>query len=356
MRDTAIRKRLLEARIEARDRQLQLAAMQFDCGTWTLEPNTGELHCSARALALLGLAADAQPDFTALQALAHPGDRQQLAKAFAHALTVRDQFEVEFALSAEGTAGRKLRCLGCSHASALDADRFALSGILVPVDHETGSLITLDAEQLAAMVLRLDDLLGMERSALAERLQSEVIPQLQQLQQKPGDPASTSALLDLLRTIIFECQPPGVSELGFHGAVERCAVETAATAGLQLSLSLPAEPLPLGDVALDALYQAARAGMNNVAMHARATRMSVRVGCSATTVTLEIGDDGTGIATADMARGALGLFASSARLAACAGRLRIGNRPGGGTLLQVTIDSTPARRFTHGAERSDHAA
>lgn len=361
MSDSAICRRMLESRLEARESQLQIAAAQSGCGTWTLEPDTGELHCSARALCLLGLPADAQPTFDGLLALVRADDRVRLSSTIAHALAVRDQFEVEFTLNRDGARDRLLRCRGRAHSSALNPERHALSGILLPVAHDADGLITLDAERLAAMILRLEGMCGLERSTLVTRLQAELLPRVSDLQQHMAMLASDSTLapeqraqvdamlatastwLDTLRAVIFDCQPPGASELGFCGAVERHARDTAAGAGLALGLSLPAEPLPLPDPALRALYEAACAGMDNVAIHAHALRMDVSVRCDRTNVIVEISDDGDGIQRADLRReGALGLFAASARLKTCDGVLRVRNRPEGGTLLQISVPFDPA--------------
>ncbi len=375
MPDSAIRRRLLESRMEARESQLQLAATHFGCGTWTLEPNTGELHCSAHALTLLGLPADAQPNFDALLALVHADDRERLSNAFARALSVRNQFELEFALDSAGKRSKLLRCLGRSHSSALDQNRFALSGILLPVAHDADGLITLDSERLAAMILRQESLCALERSTLVTRLQAEMIPKaralLQHITALASNPTlaasqqaqvdtmleTANAWLDTLRAMIFDLQPPGVPELGFCGALERHARETAASAGLELTLSLPAEPLPLTDAALDALYQAARAGIDNVARHAHAQRLGVSMQCTSSRVLLEISDDGDGIRSADLARqGALGLFASSARLGVCGGTLRVRRRPAGGTLLQVSIALDPGNQLERRASAAGHAS
>jgi signal transduction histidine kinase len=342
--------------MEARESQLQLAATQYGCGTWTLEPNTGELHCSPRALALLGLPADALPNYETLLSLFHAHDRQRLASSFAHALSVRDQFELEFALARDETRSRLLRCTGRAHSSALDNDRHALSGILLPAAQGVDGLITLDAQRLAALVLRLEGMLEVERSTLAARLHSEMMPVIKDLRQHVAALESDSTLtceqraqlqtaretattwLDSMRAMIFDLQPPGVAELGFCGALERYARETAAASGLELALSLPAEPLPLADAALEALFRAACAGIDNVAMHAHAHRMGISIKQNRTSVILEISDDGSGIRSANLGRkGAIGLFASSARLGVCDGTLRVRSRPEGGTLMQIRV-------------------
>jgi two-component system sensor histidine kinase UhpB len=344
----------MESRLEARDVQLQQMARLFGCGTWTLEPDTGELTCSAHCAGLLGIATDTRLGFDVLLELAFAEDRARVRHAFTQAVRVRDDFTVEFRLAGEGH--RWVRCVGRSHASALNPDRHALSGVLTPMTDAASTAAHAPDPRLGALVDRLERLRELDLRTVASRLMSEIAPRLTDLRQRVAALAAerdlaplvraelaavaeeTAAWLDSLRTVVFELIPPAVAELGFEGALERYASEQMAAAGIELTLSLPAEPLPLATSAQEALYQAARAGLDNVVRHAGAKKVRVGVETNGREVLLSIVDDGVGIRQADLMKdGALRLFTESERLAAQGGDLRVSGRPGQGTVFEARV-------------------
>lgn len=347
MVNSTIRTRLLEARMAARECQLQLAEASSGLGVWTLEPSTGDLAWSSRCRTLLGSPAEAEGTFEALLSRVHPEDQPPVRRAFAQAAHLRREFTLEF----RGLDGRWLRCTGRPHTSATSRDGVGLSGILAASQDKSD-----DTVRLGAVVNRLDRLREIERNSVATRLQSEVAQRLVQLQSRleslavnAGVAAATRAELvavsaaaaecmDCLRGAIFEMSPPGVAELGFAGALERYATEHAAAAGIELGFDVPAKMLPVDMALLESLYVVARAGIDNVVSHARARHMRVVVKCEDEELSLRIEDDGIGITNADLMKDeACSLFASSERLANSGGELRISGRPDQGTVLEAAI-------------------
>ncbi|MFO1504527.1 MAG: hypothetical protein U1F39_12045 [Steroidobacteraceae bacterium] len=346
MVNSTIRARLLEARMAARECQLQLAETASGLGVWTLEPSTGDLAWSVRCRTLLDSPAEAEGTFEALLARVHSDDQAGVRRAFAQAAHLRREFSVDF----RALDGKWMHCTGRPHTSATSRDGVGLSGILVPASegNDAGS-------RVGAVVNRLDRLREIERNSVATRLQSEVAQRLSQLQSRleslavsAGVAAATRAevvalsaaaaeCMDL-RGAIFEMSPPGVAELGFAGALERYASEHAAAAGVELAFDVPALTLPVAMPVLESLYVVARAGIDNVVRHARARHMRVQVKCDAEELSLRIEDDGIGITDADLMKDdACSLFASSERLADSGGELRVSGRPDQGTVLEATI-------------------
>lgn len=356
MQNTLVRTRLLEARMEARDCQIHLLSRLAGGGTWTYEPDIGELTLSSQAAALLGLVADARLGLDQLLERVHKDDRARVRQALGQALRTREEFGLDVRIQrADGTQG-VLRCAGRHHASALDPARLAISGVLQPADAAATDGGAAEPRRLGAMVERLERLHDLERRSIASRLLTEIAPHLNALRQRveslsarqqlPADVRAElaavadegEAWLNGLRGVLFEMLPPTVGELGFAGAVERYANEQMSAAGVQVALALPADALPLAPATLDTLYQAARAGIDNVVRHAGARHARVSVACEAGHVVLTIEDDGIGIRQSDlMKEGALGLWAESERLASAGGELSVHGRPGRGTVMEVRI-------------------
>jgi signal transduction histidine kinase len=104
--------------------------------------------------------------------------------------------------------------------------------------------------------------------------------------------------------------------------------------GVTVHVDVDAEP-GLDAAGALAAYRIAQEALTNVARHAAATTVWVslqRVGGDAR---LRVGDDGVGVA-GPPARGS-GLLGVAERVAALGGRWHLGPRPGGGTLLEVTL-------------------
>ncbi|HMA10701.1 MAG TPA: ATP-binding protein [Steroidobacteraceae bacterium] len=347
MVNSRIRARLIEARLAARECQLQLAEASSALGAWTLEPATGDLAWSARCRALLGAAAEADATLEALLSRVHAEDQPLVRRAFTQAAHLRREFGVEF----RSLDGQWLRCTGRPHASATSREGVALSGILAAAGDKAD-----EGSRLGAIVSRLERLREGERNSVASRLQAEVAQRVAGLQSRLESlavsaqvPAATRAdivalsaiaaeSMDALRGAIFEMSPPGVVELGFAGALERYASEHSEAAGIELSFDVPATTLPVDQAALESLYVVARAGIDNVVRHSRARHMRVAVKCDDEELSLRIEDDGIGITNADLMKdSACSLFASSERLSDSGGELRVSGKPDQGTVLEATI-------------------
>jgi signal transduction histidine kinase len=84
-----------------------------------------------------------------------------------------------------------------------------------------------------------------------------------------------------------------------------------------------------------ALYRIAQEALNNVAKHARASRVTVSLACSASGVELRIRDDGRGFQAQDRSPDHLGLGIMRERAEAVGARLTISSPIGRGTVVRV---------------------
>ena len=103
----------------------------------------------------------------------------------------------------------------------------------------------------------------------------------------------------------------------------------------QLASALPASLAP---VAL-CLYRVVQEALTNVSRHAAASRVSIRLsGAANGPLTLEIEDDGNGIAPGAYAKpGSYGLLGMRERVRSVGGTLRLVDRPGGGTIVRIQV-------------------
>jgi PAS domain S-box-containing protein len=126
---------------------------------------------------------------------------------------------------------------------------------------------------------------------------------------------------------------PGVlDDLGFAAAVERFAQDFAEAHGIRVDVhaaGLEADGL---SVAVQATaYRVVQEALNNVAQHARANAVTVRLQRSDATLQVSVEDDGAGFKPRD--NGRLGLRGMRERAALLGGSLEVRSRVGKGTTL-----------------------
>ncbi|TCB94405.1 sensor histidine kinase [Micromonospora zingiberis] len=148
---------------------------------------------------------------------------------------------------------------------------------------------------------------------------------------RPLDAAHEQAkgLMVLLRQIVRGIRPQSLTDLGLAGAVRELADESPVPVGVHTDL---ARPLP--EAVETTAYFVVSEALGNVARHAAATGVEVRLSDTGRVLVVEVTDDGRG--GADPARGS-GLTGLADRVAAADGRLLLSSPPGGPTVLRVEL-------------------
>lgn len=141
-----------------------------------------------------------------------------------------------------------------------------------------------------------------------------------------------------LRHIMGALRPPALDELGLEAALEDLAATFEASAGVRCSVR--AELLePVQDVLELVCYRVVQEALSNVARHAGATEVEVRVWSGQGRLGCEVRDDGKGFRVADMpCRGAVGLMGMRERVEIAGGRWHLWSAPGEGTRVGAIFD------------------
>lgn len=90
------------------------------------------------------------------------------------------------------------------------------------------------------------------------------------------------------------------------------------------------------------LLQMVREGLSNAWRHGHARNIVVRVSLNTHCLNVEVEDDGIGFDPSKPRPGGRGLVNLAERAELCGGRLQVQSKPGGPTLLRVTVDETPS--------------
>jgi two-component system, NarL family, sensor histidine kinase UhpB len=140
-----------------------------------------------------------------------------------------------------------------------------------------------------------------------------------------------------LTALIRQLRPVGLDELGLGAALEHC-VDTwrPRLPGVQLDLQLVGDFGDLGETLTLTVYRVVQEGLNNVAKHASAARVTMQLERAHHLITIAIVDDGMGVDTKVPTLG-LGLIGMRERVAALSGRLEVRSAPGEGFELKAEI-------------------
>jgi len=141
-----------------------------------------------------------------------------------------------------------------------------------------------------------------------------------------------------VRRSIFALRPIDLERYGFVESVRRYAQAFAEQAGFRVAVAVEGEPA-LTQASELALFRVLQEALNNVAKHARARRVEVRlVAENPRGARLEVADDGVGFDPRAAPReGHFGLAQMRERVQARGGRLAIESAPGRGTRIVAEV-------------------
>ncbi len=162
--------------------------------------------------------------------------------------------------------------------------------------------------------------------------------------------ASIRQITESVARIVRDYHPAELLGLGLEDTLRAHVLEFAQRHGLALELATTsASGLLTPDQELH-LYRIGQEALANVARHARARRVAVRLKLTSTQVVLTVRDDGVGfVPDARHAAGALGLVTMRERAELMRAQLKVQSAPGRGTAVRIAVPigrdrPAPARR------------
>jgi signal transduction histidine kinase len=141
-----------------------------------------------------------------------------------------------------------------------------------------------------------------------------------------------------MRRIITELRPGILDELGLAAALEWQGQEFQNRTGIHCSVCVQ-------DASLDrdrssALFRIVQESLTNVARHAEATAVEIRLNENSSGWNLEVADNGKGMTDLDAcSRQSFGLLGMQERAVAAGGTFQVTSKPGQGTKILVQVPS-----------------
>jgi PAS domain S-box-containing protein len=147
-----------------------------------------------------------------------------------------------------------------------------------------------------------------------------------------------------VRRISSDLRPAVLDRLGLMAALEWAAEEFGGRSNIVTRVSSEIHEVPLDRGRSTAVFRIVQEALTNVALHARATRVDVRVALRDGQLIVEIGDNGQGIAPAAADDSSLGLLGMTERAALLGGTAGIRSSVESGTVVTVTVPVRERRR------------
>ena len=150
--------------------------------------------------------------------------------------------------------------------------------------------------------------------------------------------------VEATRRVIAELRPGLLDSLGLAAAIEWQAEEFAQRTGIEVELHGTDQDIALHPDLATALFRIFQEALTNVARHAQATRVVVRLEASLDEVVLMVRDNGKGITESQVADPeSLGLMGMRERAAAWGGTITFEGVPGQGTTVTVRVPRAGGR-------------
>jgi signal transduction histidine kinase len=156
-----------------------------------------------------------------------------------------------------------------------------------------------------------------------------------------------------IRRIIGRLSPLVLQELGMISAIRKEAKDLHKTAGVQARVDISDNVGRLDPVIETAIYRVVQESLHNVAKHAKARNVDIKMERKGETLRLVIEDDGTGMRpVTNPMRPSFGIAGMQERITTLGGQMKVDSRKGEGTKISITLP-LPAREEK--AEKSHKA-
>ncbi|MBK6980516.1 MAG: PAS domain S-box protein [Betaproteobacteria bacterium] len=348
LRDTALR--------------LQLAARSGNVGFWDWDLRTNGVYFSPEWKRQIGYEDhEIANDFEQWQARVHPDDVDRALRTVEGYLArPAGYLEHEFRfrhkdgsyrwILAQGSvladeAGKPLRMLGThvditERRRAEDA-RFAYAGRLEALSRR---VIEVQEDERRALARELHDEIGQVLTAV--RLNLKAVERYGV--SGPAEEAVTDSLgiveraIAQVRSLSLELRPPLLDDLGLAPALRWLCEGQAARSGVPIDVEVEPDDIEMPAAQSVACYRVVQEALTNVARHAKARQVRVRVARDGSSVSVVVQDDGKGFHPAESRdRPSLGLLGMEERVRLLGGAFGIQSSPGAGTRVSATFEVSP---------------
>jgi signal transduction histidine kinase len=226
--------------------------------------------------------------------------------------------------------------------------------------HRSTEQLEASRQQLRALASRLQKVREEERTQIAREIHDELGQALTGLKldiawmknrlprdaEVMGQCASIIERIDQtlssVRRIATALRPSVLDHLGLAAALEWQGQEFGARTGIEVAMEVSTDGTVVPDDLGSSAFRILQESLTNVARHAHATRVTIRLEQTPTLLTLEVSDNGIGCTSGCIeAKGSLGLLGMRERALACGGEFTISGKANLGTTVRLRVPLVP---------------
>lgn len=247
-------------------------------------------------------------------------------------------------IAAEGSGAARARADGSDEVAQLAV---ALNHMLDTLSaHERG--LAKSRDELRALSSHLAEVREEERKRISHEIHDELGQRLTAIKYEltrvddRGVRSNLGSMVDgaiqVVRDISWELRPTLLDSMGLMAAIEWLAHDSSRLMGIRCRVHCPHELVDVDQDRATDLFRICQELLTNIARHARATRVDIRVSVTDASFILEVEDDGVGLPADVGQRGSLGLLGIRERCQRWNGRVEFSSgAQGKGTCVRVTL-------------------
>ncbi len=368
---TAIERKRAEEALRASEERFSLAAKATNDAMWEWNMVTGEVWWNEGPVILFRYSpADVKPDLTWWSERIHPEDRSRITASVNTAVktgqqTWRDEYRF---LRGDGShayvvdrgyvlydeQGKPTRMIGCmTDITGRRESELALKNSRAQLRAFAANLQAAREEERTTVAREIHDELGQTLTGLKMDLSwlRKKLPKDQEVLLEKADAmlGLMNDTIDTVRRISTELRPGVLDELGLSAAVEWQAREFEKRTGIRCGLDSSVNDGGLDKTRSTALFRIFQEALTNIARHANATRVGVRLDQNNGHLKLQVRDNGGGIRKSKLSDPqSLGILGMRERAMLVGGELAITRARGKGTTVTVKIPIAAEEKGSRG--------
>jgi len=292
-----------------------------------------------------------------------PEDRERVLAVFSKLMGNEKEVSVEYRITRPDGTMRWIHDRGFQ-VRGTAGELVRLTGIASDITERkrTEQELRDSREQLRALAARIQAAREEERTHAAREIHDVLAQELTALKieaswlsRRLGEPMENwkqdilrekvSVIMDLtnkasksVQRIASRLRPVVLDSLGLFAATEWVASDFQKRTKIRCRASVPAKDVAMDGERSTALFRILQESLNNIARHAKATNVKIRLRLMAGEVVLSVDDDGRGIRPNEVTNGrSMGLMGMRERASLLDGKCTIAPRTGGGTAVEVRI-------------------
>lgn len=348
-----------EEALRRSESELAEAQRVAQLGSWTFDVATDTVRWSEELYRIFDVDKTAfTGSYENFLSRVHPEDRARALQANAAARSQGGSFQVEYRIMTRSGRLKHIREVGYARKDAAGAVA-ELFGTAQDISarKEAEQALRAAAHELQALSRRLVEVQEGERKALARELHDRIGQSLTALSINLGvlrqalasganhstrsrledSAALVEATSHAITNVIADLRPPMLDDHGLEAALRWYAQQFSSRTGMTISVNASAADTRAPAEVELALFRIAQEALNNVAKHARATKVVITLGRATPDYVMSVADDGIGFRS--VAGSGLGMVTMRERAQAVGGRFEVVAPEGSGTWLAVRVPS-----------------